>query len=116
MHRFTVLAYVLGLAHALGSGTDASIPAVRYAMLASVLPVLFLLALRLLRSRSRSAASRPAAQRPLASVEPAVTTPVGERKAPAPPAGEIRVTDGHSNRLGLAPPRVRMQPTPSRGG
>jgi methionine sulfoxide reductase heme-binding subunit len=51
MHRFTVLVYVLGLAHALGSGTDASIPVVRYAMLASALPVLFLFALRVLRSR-----------------------------------------------------------------
>jgi sulfoxide reductase heme-binding subunit YedZ len=116
MHRFTVVVYVLGLAHALGSGTDASIPTVRYAMLASVLPVLFLFALRLQRSRSRGAASRPVAQRPLAPAEPAVATPAGERKAPAPPAGEIRVPDGHSNRLGLAPPRVRMQPTPSRGG
>jgi sulfoxide reductase heme-binding subunit YedZ len=52
MHRFTVFVYVLVLAHALGTGTDAAIPAVRYAMLASALPVLFLLALRLQRSRA----------------------------------------------------------------
>jgi sulfoxide reductase heme-binding subunit YedZ len=55
MHRFTVVVYVLALAHALGSGTDASIPAVRYAMLASALPVLFLFALRLQRSRAAAA-------------------------------------------------------------
>jgi sulfoxide reductase heme-binding subunit YedZ len=50
MHRFTVAVYVLALAHALGSGTDASIPVVRYTMLSSALPVLFLFALRLQRS------------------------------------------------------------------
>ncbi|MHB8242967.1 MAG: ferric reductase-like transmembrane domain-containing protein, partial [Solirubrobacteraceae bacterium] len=45
MHRFTVVVYVLSLVHALGAGTDTSIPLVRYAMLASSLPVLFLFAL-----------------------------------------------------------------------
>jgi sulfoxide reductase heme-binding subunit YedZ len=54
MHRFTVIVYVLALAHALGSGTDAAIPLVRYTMLASSLPVLFLLSLRLLRHRVSS--------------------------------------------------------------
>jgi len=58
MHRFTVVVYVLSLAHALGSGTDASIPIVRYAMLASALPILFLFALRLLRGGRRPAAAR----------------------------------------------------------
>lgn len=65
LHRFTVVGYALALAHALGSGTDAAIPAVRYAMLASALPVVFLLALRSARSRRpatvRAARSRPAA-------------------------------------------------------
>jgi sulfoxide reductase heme-binding subunit YedZ len=54
MHRFTVVVYVLSLVHALGAGTDAAIPLVRYAMLSSTLPVLFLFALRLQRSRVRS--------------------------------------------------------------
>jgi sulfoxide reductase heme-binding subunit YedZ len=53
MHRFTVVAYALSLAHALGSGTDASIPVVRYVMLASALPVLFLLVLRMLHKPPR---------------------------------------------------------------
>jgi sulfoxide reductase heme-binding subunit YedZ len=57
MHRFTVVAYVLSLAHSLGSGTDTSIPAVRYTILASALPILFLFALRMLRSRARTGAS-----------------------------------------------------------
>ncbi len=87
MHRFTVIVYVFGLAHALGSGTDASIPAVRYTMLASVLPVLFLFALRLQRSRR--------------SVTP--------KRNPATPAA-------NASRPQIAPPRVQMQPTPSRGG
>jgi methionine sulfoxide reductase heme-binding subunit len=63
MHRFTVVVYVLSLAHALGAGTDTAIPAVRYAMLASTLPVVFLFALRVLRSRRSAApAARPVAR------------------------------------------------------
>jgi methionine sulfoxide reductase heme-binding subunit len=59
MHRFTVVVYLFGLVHALGSGTDASIPLVRYAMLASALPVLFLFTLRLQRSRAQAEAQTP---------------------------------------------------------
>ncbi len=51
LHRLTVVAYVLSLAHALGSGTDASIPAVRDAMLATTVPVVALFALRVVRGR-----------------------------------------------------------------
>lgn len=72
MHRFTVVVYGLGLVHALGSGTDASIPVVRYAMLASVLPVLFLFALRVQRRRARSRAAAPSTRQlaPLAGQAP----------------------------------------------
>jgi hypothetical protein len=42
--------------HALGSGTDAIVPAIRYAMLASLLPVLFLFALRIVRSHAATKA------------------------------------------------------------
>ena len=59
MHRFTVVVYVLAVAHALGAGTDASLPVVRYTILASALPVLFLFALRLQRSRARAGAPKP---------------------------------------------------------
>jgi len=54
MHRFTVVVYVLALIHSLGSGTDTSIPLVRYTMLASALPILFLFALRVQRSQRRT--------------------------------------------------------------
>ena len=47
MHRLTVLVYVLAVVHTLGAGTDSSIPLVRYTVLGSVLPVLFLFALRM---------------------------------------------------------------------
>lgn len=63
MHRFTVVVYVLSLVHALGAGTDASIPFVRYTMLASTLPVLFLFVLRRQRSARRAGAVRPQTSR-----------------------------------------------------
>ena len=47
LHKLTVLAYALALVHAVGSGTDASIPWVRSAMLLSAVPVGVLLLLRL---------------------------------------------------------------------
>ncbi len=61
MHRFIVAAYVLSLAHTLGAGSDAEIPAVRYGVLASVLPAAVLFVIR--SERSRPAAGRPAAKR-----------------------------------------------------
>ncbi|HEY8304355.1 MAG TPA: ferric reductase-like transmembrane domain-containing protein [Solirubrobacteraceae bacterium] len=63
MHRLTVVVYALGLAHALGSGTDAQIPAVRMAMFASAPPVLFLFALRVARERGQTRARRMVAVR-----------------------------------------------------
>jgi sulfoxide reductase heme-binding subunit YedZ len=68
MHRFTVLAYVLGVAHAVGAGSDASSQTVRLAVVASVLPAA---ALFVLRNRPRPAAGRarttPAVPSPAAS-------------------------------------------------
>jgi sulfoxide reductase heme-binding subunit YedZ len=58
LHRLTVIVYALSLVHALGSGTDASIPVVRYTMLASLVPVVGLFAIRL---RPRGRGARPAA-------------------------------------------------------
>ncbi len=88
MHRFTVVAYVLSLAHALGAGTDASIPLVRYAMLASALPVVVLLALRVAAARTptrptRAAAARRTATPPLRPPgEAALQTSAGSARAP----------------------------------
>lgn len=63
LHRLTVLVYVLSVAHTLGSGTDAQIPIVRYALLASGLPVLFLFALRMQRGRAHPAVQPTQQQR-----------------------------------------------------
>ncbi len=60
MHRLTVLVYVFAVAHTLGAGTDSSIPLVRYFVLASVLPVLFLFALRMQLGGPRARPARPA--------------------------------------------------------
>jgi methionine sulfoxide reductase heme-binding subunit len=77
MHRLTVAVYLLGVAHMLGAGTDASVPVVRYAVLASLAPVSVLFALRL---RPRTAKARgeqearrrpePGARRPTVIAEP----------------------------------------------
>jgi methionine sulfoxide reductase heme-binding subunit len=88
LHRFTVVVYALSLVHSLGSGTDASIPLVRDAMLASTLPVLFLLALRLLRSRER-AASRPPER---AASGSASSGPIQARVPPLPPQARAGLT------------------------
>ncbi len=90
MHRFTVVVYVLALAHSLGSGTDASIPLVRDAMLASTLPVLFLFALRLQRSRGRAGASPPpGSQCPEVRGSSAATRAKAPTAAPSgPPAAD----------------------------
>lgn len=66
LHRFTVLAYVLALAHSIGAGSDSAIPAVRYAVLASAVPaaVLFIIrseqAPRRTPPRPKAAGSAPA--------------------------------------------------------
>jgi sulfoxide reductase heme-binding subunit YedZ len=60
LHRATPVVYVLGLAHALGAGTDGGTPWLRGLMLASALPIAGLLALRLT-GRQRRATARPAA-------------------------------------------------------
>lgn len=68
MHRLTILVYLLGAAHALGAGTDATTVAMRAVLLASAGPILFLLVLRTW--RGRIAAGRAAASRPAASGQP----------------------------------------------
>ena len=47
LHRFTALAWVLGVAHALGQGTDADTPWLIVSLAAVVLPALGLLTMRL---------------------------------------------------------------------
>ena len=47
LHRFTALAWLLGIVHALGQGTDAGAPWFLLAVAAAVIPGLVLLAMRL---------------------------------------------------------------------
>jgi methionine sulfoxide reductase heme-binding subunit len=86
-HRLTVVVYVLSLAHALGAGTDAQIPAVRYALLASALPVLFLFALRVQRTR---AARRAAGQREPSTARSADELRGKDRRVLVHRAGRLR--------------------------
>jgi sulfoxide reductase heme-binding subunit YedZ len=62
MHRFTVAAYVLGVAHAIGAGSDASTRVVRFAVVASVLPAAALFVIRN-RPRASTTARRAQARR-----------------------------------------------------
>jgi methionine sulfoxide reductase heme-binding subunit len=111
MHRFTVAVYVLALAHALGSGTDASIPLVRDAMLASALPVLFLFALRLQRSRGRGRPSRAAAR---SAPRPEPGAAVGRRVPSAGPSPSP-TPSRHPGTPSSASPGGQLQPLPSPG-
>jgi ferredoxin-NADP reductase len=54
LHRATILVYVLSVAHTLGSGSDASEPWMRFMLVSTGAPVLFLLVMRLLPAPSRS--------------------------------------------------------------
>ena len=85
LHRFTALAWLLGLAHALGEGTDAG-QLWFLAMIALVaIPALGLLATRLARSAS---ATGPAAPTPAAARESSYSRPSG----PALTTGVVPVT------------------------
>jgi methionine sulfoxide reductase heme-binding subunit len=108
MHRFTVLVYALALVHSLGSGTDASIPLVRDAMLASILPVLFLFALRLQRSRSRTGASRPPAH---GISQPEANVVARVKRSSATPSGSL--ASRHTSGRSPSPPRGRVGPITS---
>jgi sulfoxide reductase heme-binding subunit YedZ len=58
-HRYIVVAWVLSVVHTLGAGTDAAIPAVRWAVLAPVPVAIGLFGARLVRRRSRKPPPRP---------------------------------------------------------
>lgn len=58
LHRFTVLAYLLGIVHAIGAGTDAPTPWLRAIILGSIVPVTFLAVLRFAQSRTTAPAAR----------------------------------------------------------
>jgi sulfoxide reductase heme-binding subunit YedZ len=66
-HRYIVVAWMLAVVHTLGAGTDAAIPAVRWAVLAPIVPAAALFAARL-------AKRRPAARRVRPGVPPTLPT------------------------------------------
>jgi len=96
IHRFTVAAYALAIVHVLGAGTDAGQRWLEVILLASVVPVAILFAMRVLSGTGTgpgSPARRPAppARRPA----PRASTPPPRRTLPeydAPAPGE-RVRD-----------------------
>lgn len=111
MHRLTVLAYVLALAHSVGSGTDAAIPAVRLAMLASALPVLALFALRTVRtrpapaSRARTApAPAPSAARGSSAAAPPLPAPDAVQPAYGRAAAHLPAAEGQTVSRGMLEP------------
>ena len=82
MHRATVVAYLLGVAHAIGAGSDASTPAVRFGLVASVLPAATLF---LIRNRTRTTGSAARAARPKVAVASS-----GEPASAAPAEAQLR--------------------------
>lgn len=61
LHRFTPVAYVMSLVHAIGAGTDASTPWLRTFMLATAAPIAVLFVMRIAKSAVK--ARRPGAKR-----------------------------------------------------
>jgi methionine sulfoxide reductase heme-binding subunit len=60
LHRFTPVAYVMSLVHAIGAGTDASTPWLRTFMLATAAPITVLFVMRMAKGRTKD--RRPAAK------------------------------------------------------
>ena len=61
LHKLTILVYVLGVAHALGSGSDAGTPWMRAQLVLTGAPVLFLFVMRILpRASAGTSPPRPA--------------------------------------------------------
>ena len=71
LHRFTPVAYVMSLVHAIGAGTDASTAWFRTFMLATAAPITVLFVMRLVKSALKT--RRPAAK---SSSSRAITDPV----------------------------------------
>jgi sulfoxide reductase heme-binding subunit YedZ len=72
-HRYIVVAWLLSVVHTLGAGTDAAIPAVRWAVLAPIVPAVALFAARWV----------PRPRRPVAAPPRAVPPPVGAAPDPS---------------------------------
>lgn len=81
LHKLTILVYVLGVAHAVGAGTDADTAWMRAALVITGAPVLFLFTMRTLpREKTPAPTTRPAGATPPTS---AARPPREARGAPA---------------------------------
>lgn len=94
LHRLTLLVYVLGVAHTLGAGTDASTPWLRAILLVTGAPILFLALLRWLPDFAPKAGTRPAPHaqgvRPQAEQQPpSAAIPGAARRAETTRAAEV---------------------------
>lgn len=86
MHRWTIGVYVLGVIHTLGAGTDASTPWMRWMLIVTGAPIVFLTLVRFL--PGKAAPARPAAARPAAAAATDPGRPVHPRSPIAPRAAE----------------------------
>jgi methionine sulfoxide reductase heme-binding subunit len=77
LHRFTVAVWVLGAIHTLGSGTDRSTLWLQCIVLAPVVPIVYLLVLRLLPGEARAGANRARAGAVAGGNRPAVAGHAG---------------------------------------
>jgi sulfoxide reductase heme-binding subunit YedZ len=70
LHRWTVVVYVLGLAHTLGAGTDAATPWLRSFMVLTAIPMAALLVVRILGPARRRRRAAPGSRRRSPSAAP----------------------------------------------
>lgn len=90
-HRFTVVVYVLALAHTLGAGTDAGSAWLRWSILGTAVPIGILFLIRILPGNRRQAPRRapaagqrtPAARRAAAAQRAAMRQRAGAIREPA---------------------------------
>jgi sulfoxide reductase heme-binding subunit YedZ len=110
LHRATVIVWLLGVAHTLGAGSDASTPWLRALMLLTGLPIVYLATLRILGGgRSPGGAKRPRR----AKLESGPNLARRPELAPprVPPEGPVASTQ-RSSFAGSAAPRM-LRSTPS---
>ncbi len=88
-HRFTVVVYALALAHALGAGTDAGSPWLRWSILATAVPIGVLFVLRIMPGLRRSPGP-PRAPAPRGQRSPAARRAAAAQRAAARQRTPIR--------------------------
>jgi sulfoxide reductase heme-binding subunit YedZ len=111
LHRATVIVWLLGVAHTLGAGSDASTPWLRGLMLLTGLPIVYLATLRILGGRRRRAKAQ-LAPRPKLATGPKLATRPKPVHRPIPPETPTGLTQ-RPPLPGSATPRMPRRSTPS---